>query len=74
MSDELDNQRKRQSMPVLKPKPAKDKVDTALEQAQRMRIPPDVVREARELMLEEVQETPKNPFAVVTQMVANLLK
>lgn len=71
MSDLLDDQRKFQRIPVQRPRAAKDRSDQAFDQATCIRIPKNVVREARE----QVDEEPgKNPLVIVRDFVTGLLR
>jgi hypothetical protein len=69
--DNYDELRRFQRIPVQRPLKAKDKAQQALEQGQCMRIPRNVVREAREIDEEQIST---NPLIVVKQFVTNLLR
>jgi len=72
MSESYDEQRRFQRIPRQKPRPARDRADQALnQQAQCMRIPRNVVREARELHAEEEDF---NPIGAIRTFVTNLLR
>jgi hypothetical protein len=69
--DNYDELRRFQRIPVHRPLKAKDKGQQAFEQAECMRIPKNVVRQARALNAEpEII----NPLVAVKQFVTNLLR
>lgn len=71
----IDELRKFQRVPIVNPRAAKDKAAEALQLGERIRIPDDVVRYAREISAEQQEEAAsKGVFQTFSNMVSNLLR